>query len=162
MTARVVAVCVVHQLLSDPGPAGVTAIDKRPVAGPVQAGEYGLYADVQADRKRHGGLEKAIYAYSSADARHWAQELGQPTEPGWFGENLRIDGLDVSGARIGECWQIGERLVVQVTGPRIPCQTFARRVGGEHERGWVKRFLAAGRSTGCLPAGPHPRTGGLR
>ncbi|GAA3956407.1 MOSC domain-containing protein [Gordonia caeni] len=145
MPARVLDVCVVHQLLADPGSVGVTAIDKRPVEGAVKVGPYGLYADVQADRKHHGGLDKAVYAYSAEDAGYWAAELGRPLPAGWFGENLRTDGIDLSGARIGERWRIGEALVVEVTSPRIPCQTFARRVGGEQERGWVKRFTRAGR-----------------
>jgi MOSC domain-containing protein YiiM len=29
--------------------------------------------------------------------------------------------------------------------PRTPCQTFARRVGGAEQRGWVKRFSDARR-----------------
>lgn len=138
-------VCVVHQLLPDPGKVGVTAIDKRPVAGSVSAGPYGLYGDVQADRKHHGGLDKALYAYADEDARYWADQLGRPTPAGWYGENLRVSGIDLSAARIGEQWRVGERLVVEVTAPRIPCQTFARRVGGDDQRGWVKRFLQSGR-----------------
>ncbi|MHB1173336.1 MAG: MOSC domain-containing protein [Lacisediminihabitans sp.] len=65
--------------------------------------------------------------------------------PGWFGENLRADGVDVSGARIGERWRLGSTVVVEVTSPRTPCATFARWVGGEDECGWVKRFTAARR-----------------
>jgi MOSC domain-containing protein YiiM len=135
MSARVLDVCVVDQLLPDAGNVGVTAIDKRPVAGPVKAGPYGLYADVQADRKHHGGLDKAIYVYTDDDARYWAAQLGRDLPAGWFGENLRVRGIDASGARIGERWRIGETLEVQVTRPRIPCQTFARWVGGDEERG---------------------------
>ncbi|MFZ2510045.1 MAG: MOSC domain-containing protein [Gordonia sp. (in: high G+C Gram-positive bacteria)] len=138
-------VCVVHQLLPDPGKVGVTAIDKRPVVGPVSAGPYGLYGDVQADRKHHGGLDKALYAYADEDARYWADQLDRPTPAGWYGENLRVSGIDLSAARIGEQWRVGEQLVVEVTAPRIPCQTFARRVGGADQRGWVKRFMQAGR-----------------
>jgi MOSC domain-containing protein YiiM len=45
--------------------------------------------------------------------------------------------------------------------PRSPCQTFARWVGGEHEKGWVKRFAAERRlgpylkvlKTGTIAAG---------
>lgn len=145
MSARVLAVCVVHQLVPDPGAVGVTAIDKRPVDDAVPVGPYGLYADVQADRKHHGGLDKAVYVYAEEDADYWSAELGRQLPPGWFGENLRVTGIDVSGARIGERWRIGEKLVVEVTRPRIPCQTFARWVGGDDERGWVKRFARAGR-----------------
>lgn len=143
--ASLVAVCAVHQLRPDAGAVGSTAIDKRPVTGPVRVGAYGVYADVQADRKNHGGLDKAVYAYSQADAAYWANELGRELPPGWFGENLRVEGLDVNAARIGEQWQIGGVVVVEVTMPRTPCQTFARWVGGDDERGWVKRFSAAGR-----------------
>jgi MOSC domain-containing protein YiiM len=139
------AVCVVSGLLSDPGTVGVTAIDKREVRHPVRVRRLGLVADVQADRKHHGGLDKAVYAYTTEDAGFWENELGRPLAPGWFGENLRVDGIDVSGARAGDRWRIGEAVVLEVTMPRQPCQTFARWVGGVDARGWVKRFTLAGR-----------------
>ena len=138
------AICVVHALRPDSGNIGVTAIDKRPVDGPVKVNAYGAYADVQADRKHHGGLDKALYAYSQEDADYWAHELGREIPPGFFGENLRTVGLDVNAARIGEQWRIGADLIVEVTSPRVPCQTFARRMGRDG-RGWVKRFAEAGR-----------------
>ncbi len=119
---------------------GVTAIDKRPVDGTVKIGPFGVFADVQADRRHHGGLDKAIYAYAEEDAQYWARELGRDLPPGFFGENLRVDGMDVNAARIGEVWQIGETVRLEVTMPRTPCQTFARWVGGADQRGWVKRF----------------------
>jgi MOSC domain-containing protein YiiM len=137
---RLVAVCAVRRLQPDPGPVGVTAIDKAPVDGPVRVGPYGVYADVQADRKHHGGFDKALYAYAAEDAAYWESELGRELPPGWFGENLRVEGLDVNAALIGERWRIGDRVEVEVTMPRTPCQTFARWVGGDAARGWVKRF----------------------
>lgn len=121
---------------------GTTAIDKRPVEGPVKIGEYGLYADVQADRKHHGGLTKAVYAYAAEDAEHWSGVLGREIDAGLFGENLRTRGVDVSGAIIGERWMLGAEVVLEVTCPRTPCATFGRRMG---ERGWVRRFAAEGR-----------------
>lgn len=139
------AVCAVHALRRDRGPVGVTAIDKRALEGPVRVGVYGVRGDVQADRKYHGGLEQAVYAYGQDDADFWAEQLGRELAPGWFGENLRIVGLDPNAARIGERWHVGERVVLEVTGPRTPCATFARWVGGADERGWVKRFGAEGR-----------------
>ncbi|WP_347975998.1 MOSC domain-containing protein [Microbacterium sp. ProA8] len=137
---RLVAVCAVRRLHPDRGSVGVTAIDKAPVDGPVRVGPYGVYADVQADRKHHGGVDKALYAYAAEDAAYWESELGRELPPGWFGENLRVEGLDVNGALIGERWRIGDRVEVEVTMPRTPCQTFARWVGGDAARGWVKRF----------------------
>ena len=150
--ASLLAVCVVHELRPDAGMVGVTAIDKRAQRRAVKIGRYGARADVQADRKHHGGLDAALYAYADEDAAWWAAQLGRDLAPGWFGENLRVAGLDVSGARIGERWQIGsgeDRVELEVTSPRRPCQTFARWVGAEFgtelERGWVKRFQVAER-----------------
>lgn len=147
MLGVVDAACVVHQLVEDPGTVGVTAIDKRPVEGPVKVRTLGLHGDIQADRKNHGGEEKAVYAYSADDADWWALQLGREVRPGHFGENLRISGaeqddFDVDGAAAGEQWRIGERVVLEVTRPRIPCATFGRWL--EQDR-WVKRFLEAGR-----------------
>ena len=59
---RLVAVCAVHQLRPDAGSLGVTAIDKRAIEGPVRIGPFGVRSDVQASRKHHGGLDKAVYA----------------------------------------------------------------------------------------------------
>lgn len=139
------AVNVVSALRPDAGTVGVTAIDKRPVTGPVHVGRYGIHADVQADRKNHGGLEKAVYAYSQEDADFWQAELRRPLTPGWFGENLRVEGIDVNASRVGERWRIGDTVELEVTMPRSPCATFARWVGGADERGWVKRFGQEGR-----------------
>ncbi|WOQ68923.1 MOSC domain-containing protein [Microbacterium limosum] len=136
------AVCVVHQLLPEAGSAGVTAIDKRPLARGAKVGPFGLRGDVQVNRKHHGGLDKALYAYAQEDAEFWEKQLGREVPPGYFGENLRTEGIDVNAARIGEVWRIGERVEVAVTMPRTPCQTFSRWVGGAAERGWVKRFAA--------------------
>jgi len=141
---RVLAICVVRQLRPDSG-SGVTAIDKGPVAGAVRVGPYGVFADVQANRKHHGGHDKAVYAYGQDDAEFWERELGRELPPGFFGENLRVDGFDVNASRIGDVWRIGERVELEVTMPRTPCQTFARWVGGPDERGWVKRFASARR-----------------
>ena len=170
------AVCVVHELHHDAGLVGTTAIDKRPQPGPVKIGRYGAHADVQADRENHGGLDAALYAYSEEDAAWWTAELLErwgergPDElqPGWFGENLRVSGIDVNSARIGERWRIGagdNPVELEVTSPRRPCQTFARWLGAQYgtdlERGWVKRFQLAERPgtylrvlrTGSIQAG---------
>jgi MOSC domain-containing protein YiiM len=157
---RLIAPCVVARLHPDAGTVGTTAIDKQPVGGPVKVGKLGLYADVQADRKHHGGEEQAVYAYAAEDADWWAEQLGRDIPPGLFGENLRVAGLEVSNARVGERWKIGEKVVLEVTSPRTPCMTFARWMG-EEDNGWVRRFSDARRlgaylrvvSTGSVQAG---------
>lgn len=144
---ELLAVCRVHQLLPDPGTVGTTAIDKRPVEGRVRAGRYGLYADVQADRAHHGGQDQAVYAYAAEDVAFWEPVLEREVPPGLFGENLRTRGLEVSGALVGERWRIGTTLL-EVTQPRTPCATFARRLGSPPR--WVRRFTEANRTGAYL------------
>ncbi|MFJ5954648.1 MOSC domain-containing protein [Paenarthrobacter sp. NPDC092416] len=160
-TASLIAVCRVHQLLDDPeGSVGVTAIDKRPVEGPVKIHKLGVHGDVQASRIHHGGEDQAIYAYSQEDADYWSAELQRELPPGTFGENFRVSGIETTGAVIGERWKIGLDVEVEVTSPRVPCATFQRVMG---EPQWVKRFTEAGRvgtylrvvKTGSVSAGDH-------
>lgn len=149
---RLVAACVVLRLHDDAGTVGTTAIDKQPVDGAVKVGRLGLYADVQADRTHHGGEDQAVYAYGSDDADWWAEQLQRDIPPGLFGENLRVAGLEVSTARVGERWRVGtgeDAVVLEVTHARTPCMTFARWLTGSgviaESNGWVKRFSDARR-----------------
>lgn len=139
---EVVAVNVVHRIR--PGKHGDTAIDKRPVDGPVEVTELGLDGDTQCDRRYHGGPDKALYAYALEDNRWWSQRLDRDIPPGTFGENLTISGLDVNAAEIGETWQIGD-VVVEVRCPRTPCTNLAHRMG-------MPRFNQRFRRTGRVGA----------
>ena len=118
-----------------------TAISKRPVAGRSEVGRLGLGGDEQVDKPAHGGPEQALYAYAREDLDWWVEQLGRELTNGMFGENITTAGLDVTGALIGEIWQLGTARV-QVTAPRIPCVVFA---GWMDERHWVKRFADARR-----------------
>jgi MOSC domain-containing protein YiiM len=141
--ARVVAVNVVYEV-RDLVARGPTAIDKRPVAGPVLADRLGFAGDRQCGRG-HGGPDKALYAYASEDAAWWAGELALEVHPGLFGENLTTAGLDVCGAHIGEVWQIGGTgagPVVEVRMPRTPCDNLSARM---ELPGFHARFAASGR-----------------
>lgn len=121
---------------------GRTAIDKRPVEGLVRAGPLGLEGDEQANRKYHGGIDQAVYAYARADLDWWEGELGRQLRDGMFGENLTTAGVDLTAAVVGERWRIGTG-EFEVCVPRIPCRTFEHHMGGL--KGWAKRFTAAGR-----------------
>ncbi|GAA5611554.1 MOSC domain-containing protein [Streptomyces platensis] len=127
---------------------GGTGIDKRPVDGPVAVaapgpkgvGGSGLAGDAVVDLRHHGGDDQAVYAYAREDLDAWQRELGRELANGVFGENLTTWGVEVTGARIGECWRVGPRLLLEVTSPRIPCRTFHAWLG---ERGWIRRFTQA-------------------
>jgi len=117
-----------------------SAIDKRPV-GAAAVGRLGLAGDEHGDTENHGGLDQALYAYAREDLDWWAGRLGRELRNGRFGENITTSGIDISTALIGETWRMGA-IVVQVTAPRIPCETFKAWTGEDH---WVKRFAAGGR-----------------
>ena len=118
-----------------------SAIDKRPVSGPVHVHALGLDGDQQGDKANHGGVDQALYAYAREDLDWWTEQLRRELPNGIFGENLTTAGIDVSSALIGETWRVGTALV-QVTGPRIPCVTFKSWLD---EPQWVRRFADAGR-----------------
>ena len=133
-----------------------TGIHKSPVEGPVELRDpgdkrtglgSGVAGDFLGDRRHHGGTDQAVYAVARDELAHWAAEVGRDLPPGAFGENLTITGLDVDGALVGEIWAIGDVVRLQVTGPRIPCATFARAMGEER---WVKRFTVRGRTGAYL------------
>jgi MOSC domain-containing protein YiiM len=119
----------------------MSAIGKEPVEDRVGVAEGGLVGDEQADLRVHGGRDKAVYAYAAEDTAWWAQQLGRALEPGAFGENLTIEGVDVSGATIGERWRIGTT-ELEVAQPRLPCAKLGVRFGDPR---MVKRFATAAR-----------------
>jgi len=141
-TARIIAVStgVVADLVIA-GRPDHSAIDKRPAAGPVRVGSRGLAGDEHGDTQLHGGLDQALYAYAREDLDWWTERVGRELRDGGFGENVTTSGIDVSAALIGETWRLGD-VVVQLTAPRIPCETFKAWMGEER---WVRRFAAAGR-----------------
>ncbi len=123
------------------GATVTTSIWKHPVAGPVPVRGVNLDGDDQADRSVHGGPDKAIYAYGVDDYRFWSAELSRDVGAGSFGENLTIDGLDVSGALVGERWQIGTA-IFEVSQPRVPCYKLGIRM---EDPTFPRRFAAAER-----------------
>lgn len=116
---------------------------KRPVSGPVTVRTLNLEGDGQADLSVHGGPDKAVYVLPVEHYALWRAELGRDDlVPGWFGENLTIEGLDEDGARIGDVLRAGTA-AFQVTQARIPCFKLAGRMG---DRGFARTFLRSGRT----------------
>jgi len=148
--ASVLAVNLAHPRPNADKGQLLTGIDKRPTDGPVAVrapgpmggGEgSGLVGDFIGDPKVHGGDDQAVYAYAREDLDIWQRELERDLGNGVFGENLTTEGLDVTGALIGERWQVGsDGLVLEVSRPRVPCRTFADWLA---MKGWVKTFTRA-------------------
>jgi MOSC domain-containing protein YiiM len=119
----------------------MSAIFKAPVEGRVRVEGVNVAGDDQADRRVHGGPDKAVYAYASEDARWWASELEREIPPAMFGENLTLEGVDVSGAVVGSRWRIGT-VELEVSQPRLPCAKLGTRFG---DPAMVRRFGEASR-----------------
>ena len=121
------------------GRAARSAIWKSPVTGRIAARGVNLDGDQQADRKAHGGPDKALYAYAVEDLRWWEREIGRALECGEFGENLTTEGLEVNGALVGERWAIGSA-IFEVAEPRIPCWRLGVRM---NDQMFPRRFTQA-------------------
>jgi MOSC domain-containing protein YiiM len=118
-----------------------TGIFKIPVDSPVEITLTGLAGDAIVDAKNHGGVDQAVYVYTTPDYQWWSKELGKDLSPGTFGENLTVSGLESALVRVGDRLSIGA-VVLEATAPRIPCSTLAARMG---DPSFVKRFRSAAR-----------------
>jgi MOSC domain-containing protein YiiM len=119
-----------------------TGIWKTPISAPsVMARGVNLDGDDQADRRVHGGADKAVYAYAEDDYVFWQEAEGLVVTPGLFGENLTVRGLELRDAVVGERWRVGTA-VLEVAQPRLPCYKLGIRLGDDD---FARRFEAAGR-----------------
>jgi MOSC domain-containing protein YiiM len=137
-----------------------TAIYKEPVRGPIWVGREGLHGDGQANRKYHGGPERAVLIYSAEHYPIWCRELGLPALAwGSFGENLTVSELTEASVRLEQRLAIGD-VVLQVASARQPCRNLARRldvtdivarVRRTARSGWYCRVLQEGYIEPGLP-----------
>ena len=104
-----------------------TGIYKFPVEGAVRVEGVNVGGDDQADRRVHGGVDKAVYAYAWEDYEWWSGQLGRTLPPGTFGDNLTTQGIDVGGAVVGQHWRIGD-VALEVSEPRVPCYKLGIRM----------------------------------
>jgi MOSC domain-containing protein YiiM len=133
-----------------------TGFFKQPVAGPLWLGASNLEGDGQADLKNHGGVDKAVLAYSAHHYDYWRSHLNLPDLPyGAFGENFTIVGQTETDVCVGDTYAIGEARV-QVSQPRKPCWKLSRRwriadlaqqVLANGRSGWYCRVLQEGQVT---------------
>jgi MOSC domain-containing protein YiiM len=99
----------------------LSAIVKRPVeTDSVLLRTLGIEGDGQADLEAHGGVDKAVYAYSADHWPWWETEKNLSCAPNTFGENLTLVGGDESLVRIGDQFRWGES-ILEVSQPRAPC-----------------------------------------
>ena len=158
----------VRSLEDAQGKAWRTAIHKASVPGPLWLTREGLPGDQVADRQSHGGPDQAVLAYAREHYPRWKAQ-GIVAEEGAFGENLLLEGVDEGEACLGDIFTLGEARL-QITHPRVPCGTLARRLqrpdivkavyaqaaGGWYFRVLTEGWVEAGQSL-VLEARPHPQ-----
>lgn len=136
-------------------PSGIV---KTPMVRPLTLGREGLEGDEQADRRVHGGIEKALHHYPFDHYAVWRYELGSLPPllaPGGFGENISTSGLTETTVAVGDIFRLGSA-ILQVSQGRQPCwklnrrfdvPDMARRVQQTGRTGWYYRVLQPGTVT---------------
>lgn len=132
-----------------------TGIFKSEIVMPAWIGPEGLNGDAQADRRVHGGPDKALHQYPVAHYTRLATAFPAVSAaliPGSMGENLSVPGWDESAVCIGDIFRLGDT-VIQLSQPRSPCWKIDRRYGvegmtqliqDEGITGWYFRVLEVG------------------
>lgn len=139
--------------------SGVSGIYKLPQSEPVMVNAEGLVGDTIIDRENHGGVDQAVYVYCQSDYEWWHAQEGLVTKPGHFGENLTISGMSTADAHVG-ARLISDTLILEITSPRTPCDTFAARMNDNTfpKRFWASRlsgFYCRVTSPGVITAGQN-------
>jgi MOSC domain-containing protein YiiM len=137
-----------------------SGIRKQPAAaGSLHLGRTNLDGDGQADLANHGGVDKAVYAYTADHFPYWERGLaGVTSATGWsvgpaaFGENLTLAGVTEGEVCIGDRWAWGDA-VLEVCQPRWPCYKLSLHSGirrmadlfrSSGHTGWYLRVITEG------------------
>lgn len=133
-----------------------SGINKVEVTGEISVTELGLEGDFQADRRVHGGLEKAVYQFPKETYQalgealpHLKETFSRPC----LGENFSTTGMTDETVYIGDIYKVGTALL-QVSQPRMPCWKVNQHIGNAHmmpllialeASGWYYRVLESGK-----------------
>ncbi len=131
-----------------------TAMVKHPVREALYLDVKGLAGDECADKRHHGGLERALHQYPLEHYEFWRQRYPENTDwmaPG-MGENLSSEGMLETNVCIGDRYRWGEA-IIEVSQPRSPCFKLNRRWQVEElsrhmqdisRCGWLYRVIQPG------------------
>lgn len=99
----------------------LSGIAKNPVTETrLHIGKTNIEGDAQADLSVHGGTDKAVYAYPTANWPWWEKEHGLACVPATMGENLTLEGASEDDVAIGDRFRWGDA-VLEISQPRAPC-----------------------------------------
>ncbi|PAD09805.1 MOSC domain-containing protein [Shouchella clausii] len=88
----------------------------------------GFESDDVADKKNHGGPDRAVCLYPYEHYAKWEEEFGNPLPPAAFGENVTVTNMLEKDVHIGDIFQLGEA-IIQITQARNPCSTIDKHTG---------------------------------
>jgi MOSC domain-containing protein YiiM len=132
-----------------------TGIFKTERLEPAWLGREGLAGDAQADRRVHGGPDKALHQYAISNYARLAAAFPEAAPllvPGSIGENLAVPGWDEATVCAGDVFRLGDARI-QVSQPRSPCwkidhrygvDGMARLIDEQGLTGWYFRVLEEG------------------
>jgi ferredoxin-NADP reductase/MOSC domain-containing protein YiiM len=130
-----------------------TGVWKNPVDGPVMVRRLNVDGDGQGDLAGHGGEQRAVMVYQTESYDYWRDYLGRDDlQPGQFGENFTVTGLDDRSVCIGDRYRIGDA-EFEVTQPRVTCFRVGMRLGvpdmpnllvSQHRPGFYFRVITEG------------------
>ncbi|WP_195891734.1 MOSC domain-containing protein [Bacillus ndiopicus] len=103
------------------GRSMISGIEKQQVPN-VYLASSGFEGDDVADKKHHGGPDRAVCLYPLEHYAQWEQELGKTLPIAAFGENLTVTNMKEADVCIGDIYKIGDA-VIQITQGRVPCST---------------------------------------
>ena len=113
-----------------------TALHKETVQGPLRATTLGFTGDEQADRRYHGGPDKALCCFPIEHFAEIGAHVGAQLPHGAFGENCTLEGMLECDVCLGDRLRFGGA-VVEVSQPRQPCVNLARRWGSADIVKWM-------------------------
>ncbi|MFT6992345.1 MAG: MOSC domain-containing protein YiiM [Paraglaciecola sp.] len=112
----------------------------------VSVNELGIIGDIQADKRFHGGPEKALHQYALSSYEKISKRyplLHKKAKPGMIGENLSATDMNEHNVCIGDIYKLGS-CMLQVSSPRIPCW----KIDAKFKQPDLKQFISLHRLNG--------------
>jgi MOSC domain-containing protein YiiM len=104
----------IHQINISAGGVPKHAIARAAVT------ETGIAGDYHRDTRHHGGPQRALCLYTVEQIRRLREE-GHPIEPGWVGENITLEGIELASLVPGTQLMLGAEVCIEITSYTTPC-----------------------------------------
>ena len=138
-----------------PPDGAVSGIAKSPITGPTAVDCDGLRGDEQADRRVHGGAEKAMHHFPRSHYARLAARFPAAAAllaPGSIGENISAAEWTEHDVHIGDVFAAGT-VRLQISQPRRPCWKIDARFGVRDMAAWIQQQGIPGWYCRVLTAG---------